>query len=248
MMNFADLRDRSPGTDFTRTLTVLVAWFFVALWLSVRGALGANGAPPIGLGLALAAPLLAFAIDGRFGHPLLGGLTRLPITTLIALQTFRVLGVVFVIAWMGDKLPAGFALLAGLGDMTVGLTAPFVAAAVANRRPYRVALLAAWNVFGVIDLVVAVVSGVTHSSSSFGILAGSVTTDALARYPFSVIPTFFVPLALLLHLLTFRAMVRPAPMTAHETRTGEHRARAREGSRLRHDDPHRRAVTNDLRR
>ena len=49
-----------------------------------------------------------------------------------------------------------------------------------------------------VDLVVAVGSGVVHSSTSFGFLSGSVTTDALARYPFNLIPTFLVPLALLL--------------------------------------------------
>ena len=39
-------------------------------------------------------------------------------------------------------------------------------------------------------------------------LATAVKTDALARYPFSLIPTFFVPIALILHLLSLRTLRR----------------------------------------
>ena len=33
-------------------------------------------------------------------------------------------------------------------------------------------------------------------------------TDALARYPFSLIPTFFVPIAFILHILSLRGLRR----------------------------------------
>lgn len=59
---------------------------------------------------------------------------------------------------------------------------------------------------GATDLITAVSLGVTHSSSTFGVLATGVTTDALARYPFSLIPTFFVPIAFILHLLSVRTL------------------------------------------
>jgi hypothetical protein len=63
-----------------------------------------------------------------------------------------------------------------------------------------------WNIVGTADLVIAVTSGVLHGRSPIGVLAGSIPTDVVARYPLSVIPTFFVPLALMLHLSTFRAL------------------------------------------
>jgi hypothetical protein len=49
---------------------------------------------------------------------------------------------------------------------------------------------------------------VTHSNSALGVLAGPVTTAQLGRYPFSLIPTFFVPLALILHGFSLRAIAR----------------------------------------
>jgi hypothetical protein len=206
-MNEIRALDARPlGSDLARTLTTLVAWLFVSVWLGLNGALGARGTPPIGLGLAIVLPFVLFTVDGRFGHPLLGGLLRLKLETLVAFQTFRVLGLVFIVAWAGGSLPGGFALPAGIGDIAVGASAPFVAAAVAGRRRSTRALVAWWNAFGVLDLCLAVSAGVLHSRSSFGLLAGSVTTDAVARYPLSIIPTFFVPLALLLHFQTFRAL------------------------------------------
>jgi hypothetical protein len=196
--------NRSPQ-DITRTLLLLVGWFFLALWLGVTGKLNGHGAPPIGIGAAIVVPLLVFAADRRMGSPLFGALARLELPALIAAQTFRVVGVVFLVAWAGGTLPGGFALPAGLGDVAIGLTAPLVAAAVA-RRPPRLAAARIWNLLGVVDLVMAVTSGVLHGRSPIGLLAGHVTTDVMARYPLSLIPTFFVPLALMLHLTTFRKL------------------------------------------
>lgn len=119
-------------------------------------------------------------------------------------------GVFFIIAWMAGALPGAFALPAGLGDIAVGAAAPFVAAAVAARRPGHRALAFAWNVVGLADLVTALFLGVTHSRSSFGVLAGSLTTDAVTRYPLALIPTFFVPLAIMPHVIALgRASSRP---------------------------------------
>jgi hypothetical protein len=206
MQNAADIEQEPAGRELTRTLILLAAWFFVALWLGVTGRLVSAGTPPIALGATIVMPLALFALDGRFGHPIFGGFLRLDLPVLIALQTFRIIGITFVIAWLGGTLPAGFALPAGLGDVAVGLSAPFVAAAVVQRRRHHAVLVRWWSLAAVADLVIAVTSGVLHSSTPLGILQGSVSTDALARYPLSLIPSFFVPLALLLHLRTFRAL------------------------------------------
>ena len=90
-------------------------------------------------------PLLAFALDGRLGRPMFAGFLRLDAATVVALQTFRIGGVFFVIAWLRGSLPAGFALPAGLGDIAVGITAPFVAAAIARRTPHHRAVALVWK-------------------------------------------------------------------------------------------------------
>jgi hypothetical protein len=197
--NIETLGSPSPGAAVARTMTAVLAWFFVALALVAGGALVTTGGPPIALAIAMAVPLLAYRLDGRRGHPLLDGIARLDVTTLAVLQTFRVVGVVFLVAWWRGALPAGFALPAGLGDVTVGITAPFVAAALASNRPFARRLFVAWNVFGIVDLVTAVTLGVAHSRTAIGFIHAATSTDALAAYPFGLIPTFAVPLAIILH-------------------------------------------------
>jgi hypothetical protein len=205
MSTIAGTRQRSSEGDIQRTLIVLALWFFLAVWLGVTGRLATSNGLPLGILATIVLPLLAFAVDRRFGHALFGGLMRLDLPGLIAAQTFRVIGVTFIVAWSAGTLPGGFALPAGIGDVAVGLAAPFVAAAV-TRRPDRLGLAWVWNVLATADLVIAVSSGVLHSHTPLGLLAGPVGTDMLARYPLSLIPTFGVPLALLLHVRTSQTL------------------------------------------
>ena len=206
MNDTASIRQPRTGDEITRTLLLLAGWFFVSVWLGSTGKLIPRGGPPLGLAAAVLLPLAVFVADRRLGRRLFGGLVRLELPALIALQTFRIIGVFFVVAWMAGTLPAGFALPAGIGDMAIGVAAPFVAAAVVRRDRHHLALARTWSVLGMADLVLAVTSGVLHGRSPIGLLAGPVTTDAMARYPLSVIPTFLVPLALMLHLATFRKL------------------------------------------
>jgi len=198
-------RHQLAGGDVPRTLLVLAAWFFLAIWLGVTGKL-VTGGLPLGLGAAIVLPLIVFVIDGRLGHPLLGGLMRLDLSGLIAAQIFRVIGFLFLISWSAGTLPGGFAVPAAVGDVVIGLTAPLVAAAVGRRRSLGLAWT--WNILGTADLITAVTLGVLHGGRPLGLLAGPITTDAVAHYPLSLIPTFGVPLALVLHLRTFRVLRR----------------------------------------
>jgi hypothetical protein len=199
------------ASGLTRVLVVLGLWFFVAIGLGLSGALFTPGRPAIGLAAAITLPLLAFAVDARLGAPLFRKVLDLPLPTLIAIQTYRIIGVFFLVAWAQGALPAAFALPAGLGDVAVGLLAPFVAAAVSQKTPGHRFWARAWNVAGLADLVIALFDGVTHTSSPLGIFATHPTADALARYPFSLIPTFLVPIALILHVLALRRLTAGKP-------------------------------------
>ena len=68
----------------------------------------------------------------------------------------------------------------------------------------------AWNVLGSLDLVLAVSLGVLASATPVGLLAGDVSTRLMGQFPLSLIPTFFVPLLLIFHLI---AMIRAGKAT-----------------------------------
>ena len=77
---------------------------------------------------------------------------------------------------------------------------PWVALALARRGGFATdPLFVGWNLFGMLDLVVAVGLGALSSSLAAGV-AGEVTTAPMARLPLVLIPAFLVPLFLMLHL------------------------------------------------
>ncbi|MGH7233778.1 MAG: hypothetical protein ACREJU_20815, partial [Nitrospiraceae bacterium] len=84
---------------------------------------------------------------------------------LTLLHLWRLVGTDFLLEYSRGRLPGGFAFPAGIGDLIIGLTAIPMALALLRdperARPWFIL----WNVFGLVDLVVAVGSGILHSES-----------------------------------------------------------------------------------
>jgi len=109
---------------------------------------------------------------------------------------------VFLILYHQGLLPSVFALPAGWGDIAIGATAPLVALAISSKTSFPKKIFVAWNLLGMFDLVMAVTLGILASASSLGVLAGEITTQVMGTFPLSLIPTFFVPLLLIFHLIS----------------------------------------------
>jgi hypothetical protein len=188
--------------------TYLAVWLLVAFFVAPRlGSLvGQNtGAVPPVLLLAGAAPavvLVALALSSSSRRTLAAA--ALP--AVIGVQVYRAIGAVFVILLSLGQLPAHFARPAGWGDVGVGLTAPLVALALLRGAPGSRTLALAWNVFGLLDLVVAVGMG---SGLLVPLLAPgqpAAPAVALQQFPLVLIPVFAVPVSILLHLLALNGL------------------------------------------
>jgi hypothetical protein len=195
----------------------LSLWFLAMLAAGFAGVFsrGDPSRPPVPLGAVALLPVVVFLVALATSSAVRGFVRSLDLRILTFAQTGRVIGGVFVVLWAVGRLPAGFALPAGLGDLFVGVTAPLVASYVVPRLPARRGLYVAWVAFGILDLVVAVTSGVLHSPTSVGLLAGPVTTAPMGSLPLSLIPTFLVPLAVILHVAALHiVLARPADADA----------------------------------
>ena len=191
-----------PGTGVRNlTAAVLLAWFLFALGGSLLGLFDSGPRPPLLLGLAAAVPVAAFVVCYLTSAEFREFVLSLDLRGLALAQTFRVVGIVFVILYSLGALPGAFALPAGWGDFAIGITAPVVAWYWKRPFPYRTFIV--WNVLGSLDLVDAMTLGVLASASPVGILGGDVTTRLMGEFPLSLIPTFFVPLLLIFHLICF---------------------------------------------
>jgi hypothetical protein len=195
------LSAKHNGHSKSLIVAVLSLWFLLALVGSLLGVFDSRQRPPIALGAAAILPVIAFAIGSLtwkgFRQFVLASNLRL----LTLAQSWRIGAVVFLILYDQRILPGVFALPAGWGDIAIGVTAPLVAWAISSKKHFPKQILVLWNVLGMLDLVMAVTLGILASASPLGILAGEITTQAMGRFPLSLIPTFFVPLLFILHLI-----------------------------------------------
>jgi hypothetical protein len=122
-----------------------------------------------------------------------------PLSWLVGVQVYRVVGVIFLILLGAGQLPREFALPAGTGDVIVGLLA--LPVAWAARTGSRRALMSAyvWNGLGILDFIVAIATGFLSSPSRIQLLALDHPNLIASAYPLVLIPVFLVPLSSILH-------------------------------------------------
>ncbi len=193
---------------------VLALWTAAVVVLGVRGAFVApTGTPPIPIALGFAVPLLVFFGALRASVRFREFLLQVDLPLMTAVQAWRFAGFAFIALFVHGLLPGSFAWPAGLGDMAIGVTAPFFALAII-RRPELAAgrLFAVWNLLGILDLVVAVGDGALNQVLSNG-AAGEITTTPMAQMPLVLIPALLVPIFLMLHV----AALLQARRLAHTT-------------------------------
>ena len=117
-----------------------------------------------------------------------------------AIQAWRFAGLGFIALYVYGVLPGVFAWPAGLGDIAIGVTAPWVVIALIHRSGFASSrVFAVWNLLGILDLVAAVSSGTLSSALASGV-AGEITTGPMAQMPLVLIPAYFVPLFVMLHV------------------------------------------------
>jgi hypothetical protein len=178
------------------TTGLIMAWFAFAL---IAGALGLfeNQASRIGaaVGIAAGVPVVLFAVSFVASDSFRKFALALNPRTLTFVQSGRLIGVTFVILQARGVLPAIFAWPAGYGDMFIGATAAFVAWKLCN--PDHRGSFNFWQALGIIDLVTAVGLGTTAGL----IQPHGVPMAAMTVLPLSLIPSFLVPLYLILHVI-----------------------------------------------
>jgi hypothetical protein len=164
---------------------------------------------PIAIGVA--APLALFFACLRFSQSFHAFVLSLDLRLIAAIQAWRWGGLGFLSLYSHKVLPALFALPAGLGDMAIGLTAPWMVIALVRQPGFAArSTFIRWNILGILDLVIAV--GMATVSSIFATGApGEISAAPMQSLPLLLIPAFMVPLFLMLHtaaLLQSRQLAR----------------------------------------
>src|ERR1700730_12326421 len=135
---------------------IAAAWVCLMIGITASGgfapgAIGRVPGPNLGFGALMIGGLAAWFSWPAFRDTLLA----LPLSALIGINAFRVAGVFFLILFAQGRLSAPFAQSAALGDIITGLVAIPLAVMTAAGRLSSRWVVAAWNAFGTLDLVAA---------------------------------------------------------------------------------------------
>jgi hypothetical protein len=177
----------------------LTAWATATTMLARGGFFvpsDADSLPPLGITLIVVLVVLGICL---FASPSLRRLLTNQ-RNLILLNLWRLVGAVFLMLMANGQMPALWALPAGIGDVIVGAAAPWIARDVETRQGKRRAII--FNLFGMADLVVAVGLGTMTSPGPTIVFQTTPTSELATQFPLALVPTFLVPLAFALHVVS----------------------------------------------
>jgi hypothetical protein len=190
----------------------LTVWLLLVAAFGTAGAfVGPPGTPPLAIAFGFAAPLVLFFGLLRLSQSFRAFVLSLDLRLIAGMQAWRWAGFGFLALYAHKVLPAVFALPAGLGDMAIGVTAPWIILALVRQPDFAArAAFIRWNVLGILDLLIAVSIGTVSTFFATG-SPGEISTAPMATLPLLLIPEFLVPLFLMLHtaaLMQSRQLIR----------------------------------------
>ena len=191
---------------------VLMIWLLLVVSFGAAGAfVGPPGTPPLPMAIGVAAPLVLFFASLRLSRSFRQFVLSLDLRLIAGMQAWRWAGLGLLSLYAHNVLPAVFALPAGLGDMAIGVTAPWIILALVRQPGFAASgAFIRWNVLGILDLIIAVSIGTVSAFLATG-APGEISTAPMATLPLLLIPTFLVPLFLMLHtaaLMQSRQLIR----------------------------------------
>src|ERR1700722_6291604 len=137
------------------TLTV---WLLLVVSLGAAGVfVGPPGTPPLPIAIGVAVPLVLFFASLWRSESFREFVLSLDLRLVVGIQAWRWAGLGFLSLYAHKVLPAVFALPAGLGDMAVGLAAPWMVLALVREPRFAVSrAFLRWNILGILDLLLAI--------------------------------------------------------------------------------------------
>ena len=163
--------------------------------------------PSISIVLGITLPIIIGLLLVKISTTLEAVINALPNHFLIGIQVYRLLGGVFLILYLLDKLPGQFALPAGIGDVIVGTLAPLVGYFLVKNYSWSKNLAIAWNIFGILDLVVAITCGFLTSPGRLQLLSLDNPNIFVTAFPLVLVPVFAVPLSIVFHIISLRKLL-----------------------------------------
>jgi hypothetical protein len=187
----------------------------IGLWIGLAAAAAGAGWLPIArpvpvVGLFVVTPLLAAALATAWPAARKAMLS-MPLSAMVAINIVRIFAVLFLMLAAEGRLSGPFPYSAAWGDIITGVAAVPVLWLLKDGVARHTTAIAAWNLFGTADLVLAIAFGITSSDGSPLQIFPGPGSDAMQHTPWSFVPTVLVPLWLILHAIIAVQLWRAKP-------------------------------------
>jgi hypothetical protein len=187
-------------------LAGLVVWFLYTGLMAHFGIISNSEMRPPGIAFIIV-PVLLFLLF-FIVRPSTGarGVLAFPLWLILGTQCFRV-GVELFLhqLWIAGLVPRMMTFAGANIDIYIGLSAPLIAWS-STRGRWGLKVASAWNILGLIALLNVVTRAVLTAPGPLHLIHAEVPDRMIGTFPFLLIPGFFVPLAVVLHLLAIRAI------------------------------------------
>jgi hypothetical protein len=174
-------------------------WIGLAAAVAGAGWLAISRPVPV-VGLFVVVPLVAAALATAWPAAR-SAILSIPMPVMVALNIVRVFAVLFLMLAAERRLTGPFPYSAAWGDIITGVAAVPVLWLLKDGGSRYTTAIAAWNLFGAADLVLAITFGITSSEGSPLQLFPAPGSEAMQHPPWSFVPTVLVPIWLILHAI-----------------------------------------------
>jgi hypothetical protein len=197
------------GRTAFRVLAGLAAWFLYAGLMSYFGVFRNTAMRPPGTAFLLVPVVLFLILFSVFVFSSAAGARvalAFPLWIILGTESFRI-GVELFLRqlWIDGLVPKMLTFEGANVDIYIGASAAIIAW-VSTRGRLGIRLALAWNVLGLLALTNVVIRAVLTSPGPFNLIHAEVPNRMFGAFPYVLIPGFFVPLAVVLHVLAIRAI------------------------------------------
>jgi hypothetical protein len=197
--------DRRSGLRITLTM---FAWLIYVGLIAYSGVVANTAMRPPGITFIFA-PVIAFLLILLLRTRSTAGARfalMFPLWLLLGAQVFRVGVELFLhVLWLDGLVPKMLTFSGANVDIFIGATAPLKAwLSTRGREGQKLAFV--WNTAGLLVLLNVVIRAVLTAPGPLNLVHAEVPNRMIATFPFTFIPGFFVPAAILLHVLAIRAI------------------------------------------
>jgi len=189
-----------------RVLAGLVVWFLYAGLMAHFDILGNPETRPPGIAF-IVGPVLLFLIFFIVRPSASAqGVLAFPLWLILGTQFFRV-GVELFLhqLWIEGLVPRMMTFKGANVDIYIGLSAPLIAW-LSTRGGWGLKVAGAWNILGLLALLNVVTRAILTAPGPLHLIHSEIPDRMIGTFPFLLIPGFFVPMAVVLHLLAIRAI------------------------------------------